>query len=53
MVNRIKKRDGRIVLFDRNKIANAIFAAARAVGGKDRKRAEELAKIVEEKINEK
>ncbi len=53
MVSRIKKRDGRIVLFDKSKIANAIFAAARSVGGKDRKRAEELADIVEKKINEK
>ncbi len=52
MVNRIKKRDGRIVLFDKNKIANAIFAAARSVGGKDRKRAEELADIVERTLNE-
>jgi ribonucleoside-triphosphate reductase len=39
----IRKRDGRIVLFDEGKIAFAIFKAARAVGGHDRKRANELA----------
>ncbi len=52
MVSRIKKRNGDIVLFDKNKVANAIFAAAKSVGGKDKKRAEELADLVEKTINE-
>ncbi len=39
----VRKRDGSIVPFDRNRIATAIFKAARAVGGSDRRRAEELA----------
>ncbi len=39
----VRKRDGSIVPFDRNRIVNAIFKAAKAVGGSDRKRAEELA----------
>ncbi|MCL6613076.1 MAG: anaerobic ribonucleoside-triphosphate reductase [Firmicutes bacterium] len=42
----IRKRDGRIVPFDREKIAAAIFKAARAVGGEDRQLAEELSEAV-------
>jgi len=38
----IKKRDGREVLFDETKITDAIFKAARAVGGEDRQTAMEL-----------
>lgn len=39
----VRKRDGRVVPFEKEKIVNAIFKAARAVGGKDRKKAEEIA----------
>ncbi|MCX8147409.1 MAG: ribonucleoside triphosphate reductase, partial [Candidatus Woesearchaeota archaeon] len=39
----IRKRDGRVVEFTKEKIVNAIFAAAKAVGGHDRKLAESLA----------
>ncbi len=39
----VRKRDGSIVPFDRNRIVEAIFKAAKAVGGSDRKRAEQLA----------
>ena len=47
-ISRIKKRDGRIVPFETDKIAQAIFKAARAVGGKDFSTAKELAdKVVE------
>lgn len=42
----VKKRDGRIVRFDKSKIADAIFKAAQAVGGEDRLLAEELADAV-------
>ncbi len=42
MVRQIKKRDGRIVPFDNEKITNAIFKAARSVGGQDRELAEKL-----------
>ncbi len=38
----IRKRDGRIVPFEPNKITQAIFAAARAVGGDDYSLAEQL-----------
>ena len=42
----IRKRDGRIVPFDPDKITEAIFKAARAVGGADR----EPAKTVSESV---
>jgi len=45
-ISNIKKRDGRIVPFEKDKLANAIFKAARAVGGKDYRTAEELAEKV-------
>ncbi|MEA3408021.1 MAG: ATP cone domain-containing protein, partial [Chloroflexota bacterium] len=35
----IRKRDGRLVPFDQEKITNAIFKAAQSVGGDDRERA--------------
>jgi len=46
VITKIRKRDGRIVDFDQEKIANAIFKAAVAVGGEDRKLAEELSSKV-------
>lgn len=45
-IKKIIKRDGRVVPFDVQKIADAIFRAAEAVGGKDRDRAVELAQKV-------
>ncbi|MEN6392255.1 MAG: anaerobic ribonucleoside-triphosphate reductase [Anaerolineaceae bacterium] len=42
----IRKRDGRIVEFDKSKIYEAIFKAAKAVGGDDRDLAVELANVV-------
>ena len=42
MFNAIKKRDGREVSFDDKKITDAIFRAARSVGGEDRQLAMEL-----------
>ncbi|MGI5853237.1 MAG: anaerobic ribonucleoside-triphosphate reductase [Bacillota bacterium] len=42
----IRKRDGRIVPFEKEKITEAIFKAARAVGGEDRMLAGELAEVV-------
>ena len=50
---KIKKRDGRIVKYDRTRIATSIFKAAENVGGHDRKRADEIAKLVENKLLEK
>lgn len=45
-ISRIKKRDGRVVPFEKEKLANAIFKAARAVGGKDYTTAQALAEKV-------
>ncbi len=41
-IQEIKKRDGRVVVFDQAKIVNAVWEAVQAVGGKDRGRAEKL-----------
>ena len=38
----VRKRDGRLEEFDQERITNAIWKAARAVGGKDRRIAEKL-----------
>jgi ribonucleoside-diphosphate reductase alpha chain len=51
-VTQIKKRDGRIVEFDKSKITNAIFKAAVAVGGEDREIAEKLTDQVIAIVNE-
>ncbi len=40
----ILKRDGRFVDFDPNKIADAVFKAAKAVGGTDKAKAHDVAK---------
>ncbi len=43
MITRIRKRDGRVVTFNVEKIASAIFKAAEAVGGTDYDEALEIA----------
>lgn len=53
MITKIIKRDGREVPFNIEKIANAIFRAAQAVGGSDYDVAMTLACEVSEKIEEK
>jgi ribonucleoside-triphosphate reductase len=45
-INRVVKRDDSVVPFDKDKITEAIYAAAKAVGGSDRKLADELASFV-------
>ncbi len=50
-VKKIRKRDGRIVDFDKNKIVNVVWKAAKAVGGRDRKRAERLAEEIVNVVN--
>ncbi|MCM8828103.1 MAG: anaerobic ribonucleoside-triphosphate reductase [Candidatus Omnitrophica bacterium] len=47
----IRKRDGRIVPFEKIKIADAIFKAAQSVGGQDRYLAEDLAEAVTMYLN--
>jgi ribonucleoside-triphosphate reductase len=49
----IRKRDGRIVDFAQEKISKAIWGAAQAVGGKDRKLAERLSNRVVALLEEK
>jgi len=46
MITKIKKRDGRSVDFDMNKITQAIYKAAEAIGGTDYDVAEKLAQAV-------
>jgi len=47
-ISKIRKRDGRIVDFDKNKITEAIWKAAKSVGGTDRELSARLAdKVVE------
>jgi len=42
-IKSVRKRDGRVVEFAKEKITNAVFNAAKSVGGKDIKKAEEIA----------
>ncbi|MDR0883823.1 MAG: anaerobic ribonucleoside triphosphate reductase [Oscillospiraceae bacterium] len=50
MIQSIQKRDGRAVPFDEHKIADAIFGAAQAAGGNDRKTSDALAHEVVERL---
>jgi ribonucleoside-triphosphate reductase len=45
-IEEIRKRDGRIVPFKREKISAAIWSAVQAVGGEDREKVEKLTKQV-------
>lgn len=49
-IEKIRKRDGRIVKFDKERITKAIWKAAQAVGGKDFDKASSLSERVEEKL---
>lgn len=54
VIKKVRKRDGRIVPFDKSRIAEAIFKAAKAVGGKRKDIADKLAdgvtRILEKKF---
>ncbi|MBS7369167.1 MAG: anaerobic ribonucleoside triphosphate reductase [Oscillospiraceae bacterium] len=52
MITMIKKRDGRQVPFNIEKIANAIFKAAKSVGGDDYDEAMHLADVVCQQLSE-
>lgn len=52
-MNKIQKRDGSIVTFDKNKIAEAIFKAAQSVGEHDLEKAKDLANFVEQSLEKK
>jgi len=49
-ITKVRKRDGSVVKFDKNKIVDAIFKAAQSVGGKDRKRSEWLTGEIEKML---
>src|SRR3989338_7832969 len=49
----VKKRDGNIVPFSKEKVVNAIFKSAESVGGKDKERAEQLADLVVQSLEKK
>ncbi len=51
-ITHIYKRNGRLVAFDENRIIDAIFRAAHALGGEDIKRASQLAEMVTARLNE-
>jgi len=52
-ITQIRKRDGRIVPFDKGKITSAIYRAIVATGGRDRTQAESLSSRVVEILDEK
>ena len=52
MVKKIRKRDGSVVFFQMEKIEGAIWKAVRAVGGKDKERAKEIAGLIIKKLDE-
>ena len=53
LVDRVRKRDGRVVSFEKEKITNAIWKAVQSVGGTDRSRAVELSEQVVAMMDEK
>jgi len=52
-IKKVRKRDGRLVDFQQEKITEAIWKAAQAVGGRDRKKAEEISDEVVRVLNKK
>ena len=52
-ITQIRKRDGRVVPFDEEKITNAIYKAIAATGGRDRTLTESLSRRVVEILDEK
>ncbi len=53
MVKKIRKRDGSVVLFQKEKISEAIWKAVKAVGGENKQQATDLGNLVVKKIQEK
>lgn len=50
-IKEIRKRNGHIVNFDREKITSAIYNAAKAVGGHDKSKSESITDLVIEQMN--
>ncbi len=53
MTKKVRKRDGSVVPFNKDKIAEAIWKAVKAVGGTDKTRSKELSEILGKQIDEK
>jgi len=53
MVKKVRKRDGSVVLFDDGKITEAIWKAAKAVGGKDNEKAKHVSDLVVKELEKK
>lgn len=53
MVNKIRKRDGSVVPFQKDKIEEAIWKAVKAVGGTDKKRVEFLSELLTKNLEDK
>ncbi len=53
MITNIKKRDGRVVSFNKEKIVTAIWKAAKAVGGGDKVTSEHVADLVIKEVEQK
>lgn len=51
MIRKIRKRDGSVVPFILDKITEAIWNAAKAVGGKDKERAKKLSELLMEELD--
>lgn len=51
-IQRIKKRDGEIVRFDKSRITNAIYAAAKSVEEETKSECKDLASIVTKRLEE-
>ena len=51
-IKKIRKRDGSVVPFDQDKVTEAIWKAAKAVGGKDKKRSKELSSMLVKQLEE-
>jgi ribonucleoside-triphosphate reductase len=52
MVRKIRKRDGRVLPFDKEKIIEAIWKSVKSVGGNDRNKAIYIAELVIKSLNE-
>ena len=46
MVKKVRKRDGSVVLFDGDKTTEAVWKAAKAVGGKNREKAQHISDLI-------
>jgi len=53
MIHKIRKRDGSVVFFQKEKITEAIWKAAKAVGGKDREKPKQLTEKILQELEKK